>query len=160
MAVEQTGVGLEKFEHFGEAARGEVVGAADARALLQMDRRAKALRGEHLVCDLERLFEADWPAQPAPADLQEDLVRDVVVRGAEQRDEDLRKGTRLSMNIDRLQSSRYGSSRDVALHAAASALDECGDQLAGILETHRRAGVEFVGRHRLRPRPYSRACRP
>src|SRR5450432_4253917 len=41
------------------------------------------------------------------------------------------------MNIDRLQSSRDGSSRDVALHAAASALDECGDQLAGILETHR-----------------------
>ena len=45
---------------------------------------------------------ADWPAQAVRADLQEDL--DVVVRGAEQLDEDLRKGTRLSVNVDRLPS--------------------------------------------------------
>ena len=36
------------------------------------------------------LFEADGPAQAVSADLQEDLVGDVVVRGAEQLGEDLR----------------------------------------------------------------------
>jgi hypothetical protein len=60
------------------------------------------VRGEHLVRDLERLLEADWPAQAVPADLQENLVGDVVVRRAEQLGEDLRKGTRLSVNVDRL----------------------------------------------------------
>ena len=37
MAVEQVGVGREELEHFGEAAGGEAVVAADARALLEMD---------------------------------------------------------------------------------------------------------------------------
>src|SRR6187200_2220018 len=138
MAAEQVGVRREELEHFGEAAGGEVVVAADARALLEMDGRGEAVRGEHLVRDLERLLEADWPAQAVPADLQEDLVGDVVVRGAEQRDEDLRKGTRLSVNVDRLQSPGYGSGRDLALHAAAGPRDERGDQLAGILQAHRR----------------------
>src|SRR5271157_5631401 len=142
MAVEQVGVGREELEHFGEAAGGEVVVAADARALLKMDGRSESVRDKHLVRDLERLLEADWPAEAAPADLQEDLVGDVVVRGAEQLDEDLRKGTRLSVNVDRLQSLGYGSGRDLALHAAAGPLDERGDQLAGILEAHRGALVK------------------
>ena len=44
-----------------------------------------------------------------PADLQKDLVGDVVVRGAEQFDKDLRKGARLAVNIDRLQALAHGS---------------------------------------------------
>src|SRR5215813_10409804 len=68
MAAEQVGVRLEELEHFGEAAGGEVVIAADARALLEMDGRGEAVRGEHLVRDLERLLEADWPAQALRAD--------------------------------------------------------------------------------------------
>src|SRR4029077_18217125 len=118
-AAEQVGVGLEQRQHFGEAAGGEVVVAADARALLEMDGRGEAVRGEHLVRDLERLLEADRPAQAVRADLQEDLVGGVVVRGAEQLGEDLRKSTRLAVNVNRLQSLGYGSDRDLALHAAA-----------------------------------------
>ena len=53
MAMEQVGVGREELEHLGEAAGGEAVVAADARAFLEMDVRRKAVRGEHLVCDLE-----------------------------------------------------------------------------------------------------------
>src|SRR5512132_1022294 len=136
MAAEQAGVGLEELEHFGESAGAEVIVAADARALLEMDGRGEAVRGEHLVRDLERLLEADWAAPAVRADLQEDLVGNVVVRGAEQLDEDLRKGTRLSVNVDRLESLGYGSGRDLALHAAAGPLDERGDQLAGILQAH------------------------
>src|SRR5437660_7857923 len=132
MAVEQIGVGREELEHLGEAAGGEAVVAADARALLEMDGRGEAVRGEHLVRDLERLLEADWPAQAVRADLQEDLVGNVVVRGAKQLDENLRKGTRLSVHVDRLESRGYGPDRDLALHAAAGLLDERGDQLAGI----------------------------
>src|SRR5882757_3629249 len=137
MAAEQVSVGREELEHFGEAAGVKVVVAADARALLEMDGRGETARGEHLVRDLERLLEANWPAQAVSADLQEDLVGDVVVRYAEQFDEDLRKGTRLSVNVDRLQSLGYGSGRDLALHAAAGPLDERRDQLAGILQAHR-----------------------
>jgi uncharacterized protein GlcG (DUF336 family) len=48
MAVEQVGVGCEELEYFGEAAGGEVVVAADARAFLKMDGRGEAIRG---VCD-------------------------------------------------------------------------------------------------------------
>ena len=44
MAVEQVGVGREELEHFGEAACGEAVVAADARALLDMDGRGEAMR--------------------------------------------------------------------------------------------------------------------
>src|SRR5271168_99703 len=102
MAVEQVGVGREELEHFGEAAGGEAVVAADARALLEIDGGGEAVRRKHLARDLERLLEADWPAQAVPADLQEDLVGDVVVRGAQQLGDDLRKGTRLSMNVNRL----------------------------------------------------------
>src|SRR3981189_3292504 len=126
MAAEQVGVGREELEHFGEAAGGEVVVAADARALLEMDGRGEAVPGEHLVRDLERILEADSPAKAVCADLQEDLVGDVVVRGAEQLDEDLRKGTRLSVNVDRLQSLGDGSRRDLALHAPARPLEERG----------------------------------
>jgi hypothetical protein len=53
----------------------------------------EAVPDEHLVRNLERLFEADWPAQGMPADLQEDLVSDVVVRAEEQPGKYLRKGT-------------------------------------------------------------------
>ena len=42
----------------------------------------EAVRGEHLVRDLKRLPEADWPAQAV-------LVGNVVVRGAQQLNEDL-----------------------------------------------------------------------
>ena len=102
MAVEQVRVRRKEREHFGEAAGGEAVVAADARALHEMDGVGEALRGEQLVRDLERLLEADWPAQAVSADLQEDLVGDVVVRGAQQLGEDFRKGTRLSVNVNRL----------------------------------------------------------
>jgi hypothetical protein len=98
----------------------------------------EAVRGEHLVRHLEGLLEADGPTQAMPADLQEDLVRDVVVRGEEQRGEDLRKGaSRLAVNIDRLQALRHGSGRDLALDAAAGPLDEGGDQLAGVFQAYR-----------------------
>src|SRR3979409_807055 len=129
MAAEQVGVGREELEHFGEAAGGEVVVAADARALLEMDGRGEALGGEPLVRALARLLGADWPAKAVCADLQEDLVGDVVVRGAEQLDEDLRKGTRLSVNVDRLQSLGAGSGRGLALHPAARTLGARGAQL-------------------------------
>src|SRR5262249_35050935 len=102
-----------------------------------MDGYGKAVRDEHLVRDLERLLEADWPAHTVRSDLQEDLVGSVVVRSAEQLDEDLRKGSRLSVNVDRLESLGYGSGRDLALHGAAGPLDERGDQFAGILQAHR-----------------------
>src|ERR1700731_1266429 len=102
VAVEQAGVGRKEPQHFGEAAGGEAVVAADARALLEMNGCGEAMPGEHLVRDLKRLLEANWPAQAVPANLKEDLVSDVVVRGAEHLDEDLRKGTRLSVNVDRL----------------------------------------------------------
>src|SRR5215213_10189191 len=104
MAAEQVGVGREELEHFGEPARGEMVVAADARALLEVDGRGEAVRGEHLVRDLERLLEADWPTQALRTDLQENLVGNIVVRGSEQLDEDLRKGPRLSVDVDRLKS--------------------------------------------------------
>src|SRR6516225_11769471 len=72
MTLQQVGVGREELEHFGEAVGGEVVVAADARALFEMDGRGEAVRGEHLVRDVERLLEADWPSKAAPADLKED----------------------------------------------------------------------------------------
>ena len=52
MAVQQIGVGREQLEHLGEAAGGEVVAAADARALLEMDGVGEPVGGEHLVRDL------------------------------------------------------------------------------------------------------------
>jgi len=54
VAVEQVGVGRKELEHFGEAAGSEAVVAADARALLEMDGRGEAMRGEHLARDLEQ----------------------------------------------------------------------------------------------------------
>src|SRR5262249_25147997 len=159
MAAEQVGVGLEELEHFGEAAGGEVVAAADARALLDMDGRGKVVRGEHLVRDLKRLLEADWPAQAVRADLQEDLVGNVVVRGAEQLDEDLRKGARLSVNVDRLEFLPYGSGRDLALHAAAGPLDERGGQFAGILPAHRWVLAPADAGASLRAPPLGLSCR-
>ena len=69
MAVEQVGAGREELEYFGETACGEAVVAADARALLEMDGSGETLGSENLVRDLERLLEADWPAQATPADL-------------------------------------------------------------------------------------------
>ena len=70
MAVEEVGVEREKRQHFGKASGAKAVVAADARALLKMDGRRKTVRGEHFVCNLERLLEADGPAQAVPADLQ------------------------------------------------------------------------------------------
>ena len=62
MAMEQVGMGREKLEHLGETARRESCIAADAGALLEMDGVSKAVRGEPLVRDLERLLETDRPA--------------------------------------------------------------------------------------------------
>src|SRR5580704_12811474 len=127
MAMEQIGVGREELEHLGEAAGGEAVVPADARAFLEMDVRREAVRGEHLVRDLKRLLETDRPAQLTAADLQEDLVSGIIVRVEEESDQDLRETARLSMNGDRLQALGHGSNRDFAFHIAAGPLDECGD---------------------------------
>src|SRR5829696_1551124 len=83
-AAEQGGMGLEEVEQLGKAAGGEAVAAADARAFLELDGFGEAVPVEHLVRDLERLLEADGPAQATPTYLQEDLVGDVVVRAEEQ----------------------------------------------------------------------------
>jgi hypothetical protein len=48
-----------------------------------LDGRRKAVRGEHLVRDLEPLLEADGPAQAVSADLREGLVGNVVALGTE-----------------------------------------------------------------------------
>ena len=81
----------EELQHFGEAAGGKAVVAADARTLFEMNGFGEAAGGKQFVRDLKRLLEADGTAQALRADLQEDLVGDVVVRCAEQLDEDLRK---------------------------------------------------------------------
>src|SRR6478672_12941663 len=130
-------MGLEEVQQLGKAAGREAVAAAGARAFLEMDGLSEAVLGEHLVRDLERLREADGPAQAMPAEFQEDLVSDVVVRAEEQLGEDLRKRVRLAVNVDRLQALGHRSGRDLALHAAAGPLDERSDQLAGILQAHR-----------------------
>src|SRR3954451_10006220 len=77
--AEQVGMGLEEVQQLGKAARRKAVAATDARAFFEMDGLCEAMFGEQLVCDLERLREADGPAKATPADLQEDLVCDVVV---------------------------------------------------------------------------------
>src|SRR5512147_1979434 len=88
-AAEQAAIGLEEVQQLGKAAGREAVAAADARAFLEMDGLGEAVLGEHLVRDLERLLEADRPAQATPAELQEHLVGDVVVRTNEQLGKDL-----------------------------------------------------------------------
>src|SRR5271168_2838289 len=100
MAVEKVGVRREELKHFGEAAGGEVVVAADASALLEVDGPGEAPCGEHLVCDLERLLEADRSTQAVPADLEEDLVRGIVVRIEKELGEDFGKRARLPVNGD------------------------------------------------------------
>ena len=80
MAMHQVGVGREQLEHLGETARGEACVAADAGALLEMDRVGKALRGEPCVRDLERLFETDRAAELMAANLEKDLVGGIIVR--------------------------------------------------------------------------------
>ena len=102
-----------------------------------MDGVGEAVRGERLVRCLKRLLQADRPAQSASADLEEDLIGDVVVRVAKHLGEDLREGARLSVNIERLQSLGHGSDRDFAFHAAAGPPDEGCDQLAGVLQADR-----------------------
>src|SRR5215212_562256 len=79
-APEQGGMGLEEVQQLGKAAGREAVAAANARAFLKMNGLGEAMPDEHLVRNLERLLEADRPAQAMPPDLQEDLVSDVVVR--------------------------------------------------------------------------------
>src|SRR5262245_52098299 len=107
-------MGLEEMQYLGKAAGREAVVAADARAFLEVDGFGEALPGEHLVRDLERLLQAHGPAQALPADLQEDLVGDVVVRAKQQPGKDLRNGARLAMNVDRLQAFGHCSGRDLA----------------------------------------------
>src|SRR6478609_363564 len=125
-------MGLEEVQQLGKAAGREAVAAADARTFLEMDGLGEPVLGEHLVRDLERLLEADRPAQAMPADLQEDLVGDVVVGANEQLGKDLGKGARLAMNVDGLQALGHRSGRDLAFDAAAGPLNECSDQLPGI----------------------------
>src|SRR5262249_35295005 len=108
-AAEQGGMGLEEVQQPSKTAGREAVVAADARPLHEVDGIGKVVLRERLVCDLERLLEADRPAQAMPADLQEDLVGDVVVRTEEQTGEDLRKAARLAVNIDRLQALAHRS---------------------------------------------------
>src|SRR3954447_26118493 len=91
-AAEQGGMGLEEVQQLGKAAGREAVAAANARAFFKLDGLGEAVPDEHLVRDRERLLEGDGPSQAMPADLQEDLVRDVVVRVEEQPGKDLRKG--------------------------------------------------------------------
>ena len=52
----------------------------------------EAVRGEEFVRDLERLLEADRPAEALPADLEEELVGGEVVRIEKQLGEDFREG--------------------------------------------------------------------
>jgi hypothetical protein len=87
-------------------------------------------------------------------DLQEDLISNVVVRAEEQPGEDLREGARLVVNIDWLQAFGHGSGRELALDAAAGPLDECADQLAGILQAYRGVRVRLI-----RPRPWGPRAR-
>src|SRR4051794_32966876 len=91
-AAEQVRMGLEEAEQLGKAAGREAVAAADARAFLEFDGLGEAVPEEHLIRDLERLLKTDGRAQATSADLQEDLVGDVVVRAEEQLGEDLREG--------------------------------------------------------------------
>src|SRR5262245_42320138 len=72
------------------------------------------------------------------ADREEAVVGDVVVRAEQQLGEDLRKVAGLAMSVDRLQALGHRACRDVALDVAAGALDERGDQLAGVFQAHRR----------------------
>jgi hypothetical protein len=59
-------------------------------------------RGEYLVRDLRDFSRLTGPPGGVRRP-REDLVGDIVVRGAEQFDEDLRKGARLAVDIDRPQ---------------------------------------------------------
>ena len=131
-ALHQLGVRHEEVEHLGKTAGGEMVATADARALLEIDGIGEAVRGEDFVRRFERLVETDGAAVALGADLQEDLVGDVVVRADEQLVDDRPEAARLAMNIDRLEALGHGPGGDLALHAAAGAADERGDQLAGI----------------------------
>src|SRR3954470_9155997 len=87
-AAEQGGMGLKEVQQLGKAAGREAVAAADARAFLKLEGPGEAVPDEHLVRNLERLLEAAGPAQAMPADLQEYLVSDVVVRVEEQPGQD------------------------------------------------------------------------
>src|SRR3954469_24665105 len=82
--AEQAGMGLEEVQQLGKATGREAVAAADARAFLESDGSGEAGPDERLVRALGWLLEADGPARVRPADLEEDLVGDVVVRAEEQ----------------------------------------------------------------------------
>jgi hypothetical protein len=56
------------------------------------------VRGEHLVCDLERLLQSDGATETVPADFKEKLIGNVVVRADEQLVKNLREGARLAIN--------------------------------------------------------------
>src|SRR5262245_40907670 len=128
---------LEVVQQLGKAAHHEAVAAADPRAFLEMDGLGKAVLAEHVVRDLERLREADGPAQTMRTDLEENLVGDVVVRAKEQLGQDLRKGARLVVDVDWLQTLGHSYSRDLALEASAGSLDACADRLPAMLQAHR-----------------------
>src|SRR5262249_14145796 len=135
-AAKQVGIGFEQAQHLVEAACREVVAAADARTFFEVNSLLEILLGEQLVRHLQRLLEADGSSETTSADLQEDLIGDVVVRAEEQLRKDRRQGPRLTVNVDGLEARGHRSGRNLALETAARALDECGDQLAGILQAH------------------------
>jgi hypothetical protein len=147
-------VGREEVEHLGKAAGREAVAAADARALLELDGSARPCLASISFAtwsDFSRLTGPPRLARRSPGrsgwrcscSSREGATR-----------EDLRKRARLAVNVDRLQARGHGSGRDLALDAAAGPLDECGDQLAGILQAHRGSWFRLM-----RPRPFGPRAR-
>src|SRR6478735_3544394 len=109
------------------------------------------MRGEHLACDRDGLVEAHRTAETLRADLQKNLVCDVVVRAVKELAEDLRKGARLAVNVDRGKARGHGSGRDLVGNATAGLLDERRKQLARVLQTQRRFLVQTDAAAAIRP---------
>lgn len=127
---------LEPVQHLNEAARSKAVSTADAGAFLQLNGAGEPALCQKLVRHPERLVETHWTAESLTTDFKENLVRDVIVRPAKHLRNNDRKTTRLAMNIDGLQALWNDAGRYLTLNSSPGALDESGDQLAGVLEAH------------------------
>ena len=77
------------------------------------------------------------------ANLQEDLVGDIVVRPQQHLGQDLRQGAGLAVHMDGLKSLGNGSDRYLAFNAAAGLSDKDGEKLAGVAHADRRI---FLGK--------------